>query len=53
MTLGELLALVIDTFPDAVIDETHVGEVVIYTGLRTEAGEMDPDDRLVKVSHYV
>lgn len=44
MTLNELMQQMLAVFPKAVFDETHTGEVVVYTGLAAhpEANWDDP-----------
>lgn len=53
-TVAELMELVVATFPKAIVDESMSGEIVVWTGLTAENGELDnPSAAVVPLEHYV
>jgi hypothetical protein len=53
-TVAELMELIVATFPKAIVDESMGGEIVVWTGLAAENGELDnPSAAVVPIEHYV
>lgn len=53
-TVAELMELIVAAFPKAIVDESMGGEVVVWTGLAVENGELDnPSAAVVPIEHYV